>query len=86
MEKHTFDEAFEKSGEYFNGDELAASVWINKYAMKDSYNIVLKFLLENKMLSKNCVLVLEYSDSINVDTELFARAKEYKYGKSNIMI
>ncbi len=33
---YTFDEAFESSKIYFNGDELAATVWINKYALKDS--------------------------------------------------
>ena len=33
----TFEEAFKKSLEYFNGDELAAKVWVNKYALKDSY-------------------------------------------------
>ena len=34
---YTYDEAFEASLEYFAGDELAARVWVNKYAMKDSY-------------------------------------------------
>ncbi|MGM0531627.1 MAG: ribonucleotide reductase N-terminal alpha domain-containing protein, partial [Bacteroidota bacterium] len=34
---YTFDEAFKSSLEYFNGDELAARVWANKYALKDSY-------------------------------------------------
>ena len=38
MEKtYSYDEAFEASLEYFAGDELAARVWVNKYAMKDSY-------------------------------------------------
>ena len=39
MEKQTFtyDEAFEATLKYFKGDELAARVWVNKYAMKDSY-------------------------------------------------
>ena len=38
MEKtYTYDEAFGASLEYFAGDELAARVWVNKYAMKDSY-------------------------------------------------
>ncbi len=32
----TYDEAFNKSLEYFQGDELAARVWVNKYALKDS--------------------------------------------------
>ncbi|MEX2369818.1 MAG: adenosylcobalamin-dependent ribonucleoside-diphosphate reductase [Bacteroidales bacterium] len=31
------EEAFESSLEYFKGDELAARVWVNKYALKDSY-------------------------------------------------
>ncbi len=34
---YTFDEAYKKSLEYFNGDELAAKVWVNKYAIKDSF-------------------------------------------------
>jgi len=39
MEKtvYSHDEAFEASVLYFNGDELAARVWANKYAIKDSY-------------------------------------------------
>ena len=35
--KYSFDEAFETSLRYFGGDELAARVWVNKYAMKDSF-------------------------------------------------
>lgn len=34
---YSYDEAFEASLPYFGGDELAARVWVNKYAMKDSY-------------------------------------------------
>ena len=34
---YTFEEAYEASLEYFGGDELAARVWVNKYAMKDSF-------------------------------------------------
>ena len=37
MDNKTYDEALRESREYFRGDELAASVWINKYAMKDSF-------------------------------------------------
>ena len=39
MEKqktYTYEEAAEASKHYFAGDELAARVWVNKYAMKDS--------------------------------------------------
>lgn len=34
---YTFDEAFKASLEYFTGDELAAKVWVNKYALKDAF-------------------------------------------------
>ena len=33
---YSFEEAYEASLKYFGGDELAARVWVNKYAMKDS--------------------------------------------------
>src|SRR5690606_6628713 len=31
-----YQEALQAATEYFNGDELAANVWVNKYALKDS--------------------------------------------------
>ena len=34
---YSYDEAYEASLKYFNGDELAARVWVNKYAVKDSF-------------------------------------------------
>lgn len=34
---YSYDEAFQASLEYFAGDELAARVWVNKYALKDSF-------------------------------------------------
>ncbi len=34
---YSYEDAFEASLKYFNGDELAARVWVNKYSMKDSY-------------------------------------------------
>ena len=39
MEKKIFsyDEAYNASLAYFEGDELAARVWVNKYALKDSF-------------------------------------------------
>ena len=34
---YTYEEAYNASLAYFGGDELAARVWVNKYAMKDSF-------------------------------------------------
>lgn len=33
---YTYEEAFQSSLDYFEGDELAAKVWVSKYALKDS--------------------------------------------------
>lgn len=37
LQTFSYDEAFEASLEYFKGDQLAARVWVTKYALKDSY-------------------------------------------------
>ncbi len=34
---YSYEEAFQATLTYFDGDELAARVWVNKYAMKDSF-------------------------------------------------
>ena len=36
----TFDESYKASLEYFKGDELAAKVWVSKYALKDSQGVI----------------------------------------------
>ncbi len=36
LKVYSYDEAVKASLEYFKGDELAATVWVNKYALKDS--------------------------------------------------
>lgn len=42
MNNKTFtnEEAFQSSLKYFGGDELAARVWVNKYALKDSQGVI----------------------------------------------
>ena len=37
VKTYSYEEAFNASLDYFKGDELAARVWVNKYAMKDSF-------------------------------------------------
>lgn len=37
LNTYSYDEAFGESLKYFDGDELSARVWVNKYAMKDSF-------------------------------------------------
>ena len=35
VQTYTYNEVLAASIKYFNGDELAATTWMNKYAMKD---------------------------------------------------
>ena len=37
LKTYSYEEAYVSSLNYFEGDELAARVWVNKYAMKDSF-------------------------------------------------
>ncbi|MFA6713101.1 MAG: ribonucleotide reductase N-terminal alpha domain-containing protein, partial [Bacteroidales bacterium] len=37
MKTYKYEEILTASREYFKGDELSATVWINKYALKDSF-------------------------------------------------
>lgn len=40
VKTYTFDEAYEASVKYFKGDEMAAKVWVSKYALKDSFGTI----------------------------------------------
>ena len=42
---YTYEEAYQSTLEYFKGDELAATVWVNKYALKDSFGKSMKRIL-----------------------------------------
>ncbi len=44
---YTFDQAYEASVGYFDGDELAARVWVSKYALKDSYGNIYELTPED---------------------------------------
>ncbi len=37
LKTYSYDEAYQATLKYFDGDELAARVWVNKYAMKDGF-------------------------------------------------
>lgn len=40
---YSFEQAYEEALKYFNGDELAAKVWVNKYALKDAAGNIYEF-------------------------------------------
>jgi ribonucleotide reductase alpha subunit len=75
------DEVLKASIEYFNGDELAAKVWINKYSLKDSDgNLYEKSPVDMHHRIANEIARIEskYSNPISGD-EIFNLLDRFKY-------
>ncbi len=81
MKTYTYDEALEASKIYFKGDELAASVWINKYAMKDSFGNLYEKSPEEMhwRLSKEFARIEnKYPNPLSAD-EIYELLRDFKY-------
>ena len=78
---YTNEEAFASSLEYFKGDDLAARVWVNKYALKDSYG---KFYERNpddmhhRLASEIARIEERYPNPLSHE-ELYDLMKGFKY-------
>ncbi len=46
---YSYDEAFQTSLKYFDGDELAARVWVSKYAMKKCAGARRRFISSSRV-------------------------------------
>ncbi|TYB79526.1 adenosylcobalamin-dependent ribonucleoside-diphosphate reductase [Bizionia myxarmorum] len=78
---YTQEEAFEASLKYFKGDELAARVWINKYALKDSQGHIYE-LTPNDMhtrIAKEIARVEARYPNPMSEQEIFDLIKDFKY-------
>jgi len=78
---YTFDEAFAESKKYFKGDELAANVWINKYALKDSDGNIFESNPDHmhKRLAKEIARVEEKYNNSYSESEIYDVLKGFKY-------
>ncbi len=80
-ETYTFDEAFKASLEYFQGDELAARVWVNKYALKDSDGNIYEINPDEMhwRLAREIARIEEkYPNPMQVD-KIYGLLKNFKY-------
>lgn len=78
---YSFDEAFQATLEYFSGDELAAKVWVNKYAMKDSFgNIYEKTPVDMHWRIANEIARIEkrYKNPMSAE-EVFGLLDHFRY-------
>ena len=83
MEKqtYTYDEAFNASLDYFGGDELAARVWVNKYALKDSFGNIYEKTpndMHRRLARELSRIENKYNNPMSED-EIFDLIKDFKY-------
>lgn len=79
--KYSFDEAFEPSLRYFGGDELAARVWVNKYAMKDSFGNIYEKSPEDmhwRIANEVARMEQKYKNPISAQ-EIFGLLDHFRY-------
>jgi len=78
---YTFEEAMKASTAYFNGDELAANVWINKYALKDSAGNIYEQSpddMHNRLASEIARIEKRYKNPVS-KKDIYALLKNFKY-------
>ncbi len=78
---YTQEEAIKASLEYFNGDDLAARVWVNKYALKDSFGNIFELTPEDmhRRLAKEIARVENRYQNPLTEEEIFSVLKDFKY-------
>ncbi len=81
MKTYTYEEAMASSLQYFRGDELAASVWINKYAMKDSYGNLFEASPDDmhRRLAKEFARIEANYPNPMSEEEIYTLLKDFKY-------
>lgn len=78
---YTYDEAFKASLEYFGGDELAARVWVNKYAMKDSFGHIFECSprdMHHRIAAEIARIEKKYNNPVS-EEDVFALLDHFRY-------
>ena len=81
MKTYLHEEALADAAKYFNGDELAANVWLNKYALKDSEGNIYESNPDqmHRRLAKEIVRIeSKYANPYN-EEEIYDVLKGFKY-------
>jgi len=78
---YSHDEAVNASIQYFRGDELAARVWANKYALKDSFGNLFEKTpddMHRRLASEICRIERKYKNPLSEDL-IYSVLKDFKY-------
>jgi len=79
--KYAFADALKKSTEYFEGDSLAAGVWVNKYALKDSAGNLYELTPEDmhwRIAGEIARIEKKYPNPLDINT-IFEVLHRFKY-------
>jgi ribonucleoside-diphosphate reductase alpha chain len=78
---YTHDEAVKASIVYFKGDELAATVWVNKYALKDSYGKLYELNpddMHHRIASELARIERRYVNPLS-ESDIYSLLKDFSY-------
>lgn len=78
---YTYDQAYDATLKYFDGDELAARVWVSKYALKDSDGTLYELTpddMHHRIASELARIEKRYPNPMS-EEEIFGYLKDFKY-------
>ncbi len=81
LKTYSFDEVLESATKYFKGDSLAANVWINKYALKNSAGDIFERTPDDmhKRIAKEIARIeKKYKDPLS-EEKIYSVLKDFKY-------
>ncbi len=81
VKTYSQDEAYEASLNYFKGDDLAARVWVNKYALKDSFGHIYELTpddMHRRLASEIARIEKNYENPMTAE-EIFELLRDFKY-------
>lgn len=79
--EYSYEEAVQQARQYFNGDDLAATVWVSKYALKDSWGKIFENSPEqmhNRIASELARIEAKYPNPLSKD-DIMDLLRNFKY-------
>ncbi|MBD99217.1 MAG: ribonucleoside-diphosphate reductase, adenosylcobalamin-dependent [Verrucomicrobia bacterium] len=80
-EVYSYEDVVKYATKYFKGDDLAANVWVNKYALKDSAGNIYERTpddMHKRLASEIARIENRYSNALN-EQEVYELLKDFKY-------
>ena len=81
IKKYSHEEVKRAATEYFNGDSLAANVWMNKYALKNSAGEIFELTpddMHRRIASEIARIERKYPDPMS-EEQIYSLLKDFKY-------